>query len=157
MNFHKSFKAFPLVAAFFIDYTEVENENSLNQIVEELKVIDGVLSVNLKISVDLGIIFDEITFLIIIRGKRMIHVSAEHLALAFKRFYDIFKDAGAVLIYEIGEVYGEDAVNWALKEFEEFKFSKEQILKLIAKYAKAVGWCKMSILEYDEEKGKMVF
>ena len=145
------------VAAFFVDYTEVGNEDELNRIIEELKAVDSILSVDLRLSADPGIIFDEITFPIIIRGRRMVPVSADYITLAFKRLYDIFKDAAAVVIYEIGEAYGEDAVNWALEEFEEFKFSLERILRLIAKYARAVGWCKMSILEYNEEEGKITF
>ena len=140
---------------FFIDYTEVKDENELNRVIEEIKAIEGVLHVELKLSATPGIIFDEITFPIVVRGKRMVPMSMEHFALALKRLYDLFSDAAAVMIHEIGKAYGEDLAKWALREFREFEFSKEQIIKIMARYGKSAGWCKISILEYNENEGKI--
>lgn len=110
---------------FFIDYTDIEDENKLSQIIEQTKTVSGFLRADLKISDVLGVIFDEISFPVMIRGERTIPIDAKRFTLTFKRLYDLFDDTAAVMIHEIGKAYGEDLAKWFLSEFSEFQFSKK--------------------------------
>jgi len=126
-----------------LNITKVKPEN----IVEELRNNNNVLSIKSIEPVIEGIIVDTIHFPLTIGGRRAIVLRKPIFEALIKGFREKFGSVSEAFLYYIGYEIGKEA----LKSHYQMSVNKnsEELVRLSEALFKAVGWGRLRILEYS--------
>ncbi|MEM1554014.1 MAG: V4R domain-containing protein [Thermoproteota archaeon] len=130
-----------------------ESNESLNEIIEDIKSIDGVLEVRFSDNVLNGIIIDELFFPLMVGGERSFTLRVESFGAILKRLYEKFGTGAAVILYEMGLGMGESKFKSVVSKY---RVDKQTAVKIILAERSAKGWC-IARLEEFNNKNVVVF
>ena len=135
----------------FIDITEVST--NLASLLEELEGLSSVLEVKLLEPVMPGVVVNRALFPLKFMGEHAVIVDVRQVGHMFGRLGEVFSTGASVIIYEMGLRAG-NALLASIRE--NFGVEGLDALKLMAALGMARGWCRTEVVEWDEEKPRLV-
>lgn len=132
---------------FIADLTESEVESK--ELIEELERLDKVVTVKCSEPKIEHLIIDNLHFPLIAQGERSLIFRSATLNGIMRTIRDIVgRDAGNIIIYQLGVRAGEDKIRH-LKEYYK-EFAPRDILDIALMERCVKGWCIAEIMSLDE-------
>ena len=137
--------------SFFIDLSS--SHVSLDEIVGRLRGLDVVIDLEAHRPEFPGLIVDTAHFPLKFMGQEALIIDIRHVGEMFGRLDEVFESGAYVILFEMGHRVGRKFV----KEVRErFDVDKLRALQVLGSFAVARGWCVPELVEWDEQKPRLV-
>ncbi len=137
--------------SFFVDLSS--SCVGLDEVVERLRSLDVVVDVEAHGPEFPGLIVDTSHFPLKFMGQEALIMDVRHIGEMFGRLDEVFESGAYVILFEMGHRVGRRFVE---EVRERFGVDKLRALQVLGSFAVARGWCVPELVEWDEQKPRLV-